>query len=75
MCAKDKRTATENVRCRCFIVLEKKSEKPYGGEGVATTPSPCHPRVKQFQVTILNLGPKLSVKFPSIIRLKLHHFC
>ena len=75
MWAKDKRTATENFRCRCFIVLEKNQKNLMGRGGVATIP-PCHPRVKQSQVTILNLGPKIqSVKFPSIIRLKFHQFC
>ena len=43
MRAKDKRTATENVGCSCFIVQEKNSEKPQ--RGVATTPSP-HPLVR-----------------------------
>ena len=43
MRAKDKRTATENVGCSCFIVQEKNSEKPH--RGVATTPSP-HPLVR-----------------------------
>ena len=39
-CTVDERTATENVRCWCFILSEKNSEKPYGGGGIHPTPLP-----------------------------------
>ena len=43
MRARDKRTSTENVRCWCFILLEK-SQKNLKGGGVFSTPHPLYVR-------------------------------
>ena len=47
MNAKDKRTATENFRCWCFIVWGKKTENPKGGWQPLSPPppTPARPRV------------------------------
>ena len=44
MCARDERTATENVRCWCFIPKEKTQENLMGGS--TPPPPPVRPSVK-----------------------------
>ena len=43
MCAKDKRTSTENFRCWCFIFLEKSQKKLKGKWHPPPPPPPPHP--------------------------------
>ena len=53
MCARDERTATENVRCWCFILREKNSEKP-------CSPPLLRPRVKRLFDIFNGISPTAS---------------
>ena len=59
MCARDERTATENVRCWCFIPKEKTQENLIGGS--TPPPYPLYVRALSHNV-ILILIRKLSLR-------------
>ena len=49
MCARDERTATENIMCRCYILQEKTQKNLIGGGGGRGHP----PRLLRPRVSIL----------------------